>query len=172
MVEGVGGRLIEARGSANQKAFAQLLGVHVNTYARWERNEAECGVGALARLYQLGINPTWIATGHGQMQLADEERLASQAGRLDEATIASALKLLKWAFELQGARYDPLEDPDLLVDTYAFLAEHEGSVTPDNLVDFSKRLAEKRAKEADRVTREQGAGGAEPGEGDPRKGAG
>ena len=61
--------------------------------------------------------------------------------------ITEAIKLLAWAFDLQGARYDPSKDPDLLAETYAFLIEHDGSVTPDNLVDFSKRLAEKRATE-------------------------
>lgn len=65
MVAGVGQRLVEVRGPALQKAFAKLLGVHVNTYARWERGESECGASALARLYQLGINPTWVVTGRG-----------------------------------------------------------------------------------------------------------
>lgn len=75
----------------------------------------------------------------------------SQATRLDPETIVAAVKLLSWAFELQDAVYDPAKDPDLLADTYAFLMEHDGKVTPDNLVDFSKRLAEKRAKEAGRA---------------------
>lgn len=127
----------------------------------------------LARLcYAADVRLDWLATGESPMR-PEKGALgaASQAGRLDPATIVSALKLLSWAFELQGATYDPAVDPDLLADTYVFLVEHGGSVTPDNLVDFSKRLAEKRAKEADRATREQGAGGAVPGEGNPGAGS-
>lgn len=79
MVAGVGARLVRVRGKAPQREFAELLGVHVNTYARWERNEAECGVSALARLYQLGINPTWVVTGEGLMKVADASAVAEAA---------------------------------------------------------------------------------------------
>lgn len=90
MVSGVGARLVDVRGRALQKAFAQLLGVHVNTYARWERGEAEIGASALARLFQLGISPTWVVTGKGTKLLRDEAP-ASPELRREELTMAIQL---------------------------------------------------------------------------------
>ena len=115
-----------------------------------------------------GVRLEWLATGEEPMYESEPpSQVKSQAARLDPETIVSAVKLLSWAFELQDAVYDPAKDPDLLADTYLFLIEHDGIVTPDNLVDFSKRLAAKRAKEAGGA-KHQGPGGATPGSGDPR----
>lgn len=116
MVSGVGGRLAEVRGPALQKAFAQLLGVHVNTYARWERGEAEIGASALARLHQLGVNPTWVVTGKGGKQLVE----ASSPGlRREELSMAIQLA----AEALEGKSLPPEKHAELVSLVYEGLLE-------------------------------------------------
>lgn len=151
-------RLVQIRGGRSQVEFAKDVGLHKNTVARYEAGEREPDGDYLKRLMALGYNANWILTGDGPQRLEGALQSQSQVPRLDPDTITAALKLLSWAFELQGATYDPAKDPDLLADTYAFLAEHEGSVTPDNLVDFSKHLAQKRAAQKEDVSAQKGTG--------------
>lgn len=117
MVAGVGQRLVEVRGPALQKAFAKLLGVHVNTYARWERGESECGASALARLYQLGINPTWVVTGRGPKKREAAE--SSHLPRQEELKVA--LRLVAEA--LTGKSLPPEKYAELVSLVYEGLAE-------------------------------------------------
>lgn len=157
---GIGSRIgLAADRLKRRTTAAKAMGVSADALQRYIREENEPPFGALARLCgAAGVRLEWLASGEGPMLAAETAPLSqSQVARLDPEMIRSAVKLLGWAFELQGGVYDPAKDPDLLADTYAFLAEHGGSVTPDNLVDFSKRLAAKRAEEERRA--KQGAGG-------------
>jgi hypothetical protein len=144
-----------------QKA-SEIAERSVDQLGKYVKGAAEPPFLPLIRLCEAaGVRMEWLATGTGPMLLSETaQQRGSQSARLDAETMRSALKLLTWAFELQGASYDPARDPDLLVETYAFLDEHGGSVTPDNLVDFSRRLAEKRAQEA--LRGKQGGSGSVP----------
>ena len=161
---GIGSRIASASELiGTRSAASQVMNVSGAALQRYIKEDNEPPFGALARLCAAAsVRLEWLASGEGPMRAGEEAGPAqsSQLVRLDPEMIRSAVKLLSWAFELQGAVYDPAKDPDLLADTYEFLAAHGGSVTPDNLVDFSKRLAAKRAEEGSRA-RQQGrkAGG-------------
>lgn len=61
----VGARLVEIRGTKAQPARAEELGVHKNTYARWERDEVPVSTEAVATMVQEGWNANWVLTGEG-----------------------------------------------------------------------------------------------------------
>lgn len=61
----IGKRLVLARGGRSQGDQAVRLGVHKNTYARWERGEREIGADGLRKLLDEGHNPVWLLTGQG-----------------------------------------------------------------------------------------------------------
>lgn len=65
----IGRRLAQIRGPESQGDFATRLGVHKNTYARWERDEREPGASELRALVALGWNANWILTGEGPERL-------------------------------------------------------------------------------------------------------
>lgn len=61
----IGRRIATIRGSGQQSAMAEWLGVHKNTYARWERGEREIAGEALAKLVEAGWDANWLLTGEG-----------------------------------------------------------------------------------------------------------
>lgn len=120
------------------------MGVHKNTYARWEREERELGASDLARLIAMGWNPNWVLTGDGPERMGGNESAQqrhSQAVRLDVGRLKSAVKLLEVALELSGKVMGPADKADLVADLYTWLDDHGDALTPDNLVDFNSRLS-------------------------------
>lgn len=67
----IGARLVLVRGRELQSEMANKLGVHKNTYARWERGERELGVDALAGLVRLGWSANWLVSGLGAERLSE-----------------------------------------------------------------------------------------------------
>lgn len=51
-----------------QTEMADVIGVHKNTYGRWERGEREMGIEALYALREQGIDLNWLITGVGHIQ--------------------------------------------------------------------------------------------------------
>jgi transcriptional regulator with XRE-family HTH domain len=70
MVQGIGQRLVQIRGAVSQPARADQLGVHRNTYARWERSEADISAAGLAALAAEGWSTNWVLTGLGRERIA------------------------------------------------------------------------------------------------------
>lgn len=93
----LGLRLLKTRSSKSQPERAAELGVHKNTYARWERDEAEIGAEALTRIVGEGWNVNWLLTGEGPELLEslavaeDGAGYASHAVQLDRLTLALQL---------------------------------------------------------------------------------
>lgn len=119
----IGKRLEQARLRLGhlQAGMADLLGVHKNTYGRWERGEREMGAAALAGLHSIGWNLNWVLTGEGPERLealqdsgfsgnAASQAAASQPVRLADITLA--VQLAEEA--LEGKRLGP-EDYGQLV---------------------------------------------------------
>ena len=65
----VGQRLAIVRGGSSQGDQAERLGVHKNTYARWERGEREIGADGLIGLLHQGVNANWLLTGEGPKEV-------------------------------------------------------------------------------------------------------
>lgn len=70
----IGSRLAQLRGTEPQADFAKKIGVHKNTWARWERGERALDIGALLALRAMGINTDWVLSGEGPQYLADLAR--------------------------------------------------------------------------------------------------
>jgi len=104
----IGTRLERARGRRNQGEMADALGVHKNTYARWERGQREIGAEALAALAAEGWNINWLLTGAGPERL-DSLRQASghDSQGLRQPDLIMAVQLAQEA--LDG---DTLAPPD------------------------------------------------------------
>lgn len=66
---GVKDRLAHIRGGMTQAARAEKLGIHVNTYSRWERGERSPDPYSLTVLATEGWNINWLLTGEGPQRL-------------------------------------------------------------------------------------------------------
>lgn len=80
--EGVAARLKELRGRIKQDAFADMLGISLSTWARYERGERLPDGNLLLRFQDDGISLDWLIKGVGQKRWrglteADAEALAS-----------------------------------------------------------------------------------------------
>ncbi len=80
----IGSRLAQLRGTEPQADFAKKIGVHKNTWARWERGERALDIEALLALRAMGINTDWVLSGEGPQYLADLARPAVDTGPLME----------------------------------------------------------------------------------------
>lgn len=99
----------------------------------------------------------WLISGTGPRR-HDGTRLredagsydASQSLRMDPATITAALKLLRLTLENLNLKFDNEVDGTPLAYAYEYLAKHqEQTVTPENVVDFSKFLTARLKGERD-----------------------
>lgn len=51
----------------NQDEFAQLLGIAIRSYIRYEKGERTVPADILATIGELGVNLNWLLTGQGAM---------------------------------------------------------------------------------------------------------
>lgn len=77
-LDSVGGRIKHARGSMEQKEFAEFLGVARQTLIRYEKNDRKPDVDFITTLYEkCGIEPLWLLTGQGERGFRLSPREAS-----------------------------------------------------------------------------------------------
>lgn len=143
---------------------AIAAGISTDQLARYEKGAAP-SFPPLAKLaIAKGVSLDWLATGAGSMYGEPPEAAPNKGShptRLDRDILREAVKLLRAIYDLAGARYDVEEDPDVLIETYLFLTEHEGNLSHAEVIDLSKRLADRRrAKEADHAKRQGEPGSA------------
>lgn len=153
----VGSRLLIARGSLSQGAFAKRLGVHKNTYARWERDEREVGADALVALARLDIDIVWLLTGSGVSQpvdpaetgidvahkdlaqadrelsqadrnIARADRGRSQAARLDVERLRTAIETVEEALHVTDRTASPEGKAALVAAVYELFLDGEADV--------------------------------------------
>lgn len=138
--------LIKAIGSASE--VARKCGFSEGVVRSWRDGKSDPSRDRCIALAKgTGASLLWIVAGEGPMWASEiPPQSHSQSLRLEIETIVETIKLLRWAFKLEGAEFDPVLDWKLLEETYEFVVSHDGKFTPDNLVDFSKRLAERRAQ--------------------------
>lgn len=98
---------------------------------------------------------------------------ASHFMKIDPPTIAAATRLVRLTFRNLDVDFDNEQDGVPLALAYQYLlARQQRVVTPDNLVDFSKKLAEK-LRESEDARRSEGAGAVSEGnrgQGEARRG--
>jgi transcriptional regulator with XRE-family HTH domain len=129
----------------NQSAVSQyLLGYIPLNYM---------AVLGFARL--LGVDPASIRSDLPEQNFSVAEPGAgyapqSQSLRIDPATIAAATRLVRLTFENLSVEFDSEEDGTPIALAYEYLlARQQRVVTPENLVDFSKKLAERLREKTD-----------------------
>jgi transcriptional regulator with XRE-family HTH domain len=78
---GIGERIKNIRSAMRQEAFAELIGVHLNTVGRWERGQRTPDIDDLNKILAAfpKINPAWLLTGEG-----DKERKSGVGQLLSE----------------------------------------------------------------------------------------
>lgn len=174
-LQGIGRRIaavVEAVGT--RKFAAELMGVSTDALQRYIRDENKPTLEAVARLcLAANVSLEWVVTGNGEMgenpwQAAPHKE--SQGGRFDREILHMAVKLIRAIYDLVGAKYDVEADPDVLIETYVYLVEHDGEVSSADVIDLSKRLADRRRAKEMRDGHQQGtsgsaAGGAGSGQG-------
>lgn len=94
---------------------------------------------------QAGLTHGWMDVAHEAPVVPSTENSASHSLRIDPEIIASALRLLRLTFaNLDIDDFDNEQDGTPLAYAYEYLLKRgELTVTPDNLIDFSKALADR-----------------------------
>lgn len=109
----LGKRLQHIRSGSSQEEFAKELGVHKNTFARWERDEREPSASDLLVLVQKGWNPYWLLTGDGPERLdALPDAVSGPSQSLRPDTLKMAVTLAQEA--LDGLTLDPGDYAELV----------------------------------------------------------
>lgn len=142
-------RLTTVRGNKSQPARAQELGVHKNTYARWERDEVPVAAEALEVMLKEGWSANWLLAGIGPARLETLGRPShkgSQEERPDFGRLRTAIRLLEAGIELAHVDLPPEDKAEVLEDLYGWLADQGDVLTPDNLVDFNRFLSARLKK--------------------------
>lgn len=150
-------RLIEARvasGFAAPKAAADKAGITPSALYQLENGTTKSlraeTAHKLALVYS-GFRIEWLINGSGPSRATENQVSDSAASyrtshalRIDPEIIASAIKLVRLSFENLGLEFDNEQDGVPLAFAYTYLLEREQSeVSLENLVDFSKKLAER-----------------------------
>lgn len=109
-----------------------------------------------------GLSFGWLDTGRSRIA-EDLAHYASQSARLDPVTLASAFKLVRLSCEALEVTFDPEKPGDSVLVLLACDYMDEQStetVTPDNVVDFTKLLRKKLRESNEEPTKHAGAPGA------------
>jgi hypothetical protein len=87
----------------------------------------------------------WMDNVHGEM---------SQPARLDPAMLGLSIKALTIVEERRGVKFDPVAQPERVVQAYAMCAEIKGEPTEADLIDLGAKIAQ--ALEANQGVAEDG----------------
>ena len=123
-------RLAHIRGHRSQAAFAQVIGIHKNSWGNYERGEREIGAEALTRLAAEGWNINWLLTGEGPERL---EALSgagfsrSQAVRVDGETLRDSVEAVDAALAAMHVDASGAERAALYSAMYEYLASGDAS---------------------------------------------
>lgn len=179
-------RLILARessGFANTKRAAEAAGITPSALYQLESGKTKSLAGdtaeRLARIYPK-FRIEWLISGRGHpaVEEGDQSRIAEATGDyashdlgISSERLSASIKLIRLACEQLDVPFQAEEDGHLVVLAYNYLQGlAESSVTPENLVDFTKRLRQKKLEAQNaKITAEFGeARGGAGGEGKPR----
>lgn len=142
-------RLYEAaelsqKGSVTQAELARLLNTTSQVIKNWE-SRGVSKAGATTVQAALGVNATFVLEGTGPALLTPPTGGAdpSQAERLDFQTIGDAVEVLRRYLAILGKDPKWVSNPEMLEVAFAVVSESEETVTSNNVIDFTERLARK-----------------------------
>lgn len=146
----------ESSGFANTKRAAEAAGITPSALYQLESGKTKSLAGdtaeRLARIYPK-FRIEWLISGRGHPTSDEAGALAatdlgsspsSHDLGISAERLSASIKLIRLACEQLDVPFDPEDDGDLIVLAYQYLQGlAESSVTPENLVDFTKRLRQK-----------------------------
>ncbi|KAA2285448.1 helix-turn-helix transcriptional regulator [Arenimonas fontis] len=146
----------ESSGFANTKRAAEAAGITPSALYQLESGKTKSLAGdtaeKLARIYPK-FRIEWLISGRGHPTYDEAGALAatdlgsspsSHDLGISAERLSASIKLIRLACEQLDVPFDPEDDGDLIVLAYQYLQGlAESSVTPENLVDFTKRLRQK-----------------------------
>lgn len=146
----------ESSGFANTKRAAEAAGITPSALYQLESGKTKSLAGdtaeRLARIYPK-FRIEWLISGRGHPTSDEVGALAatdlgsspsSHDLGISAERLSASIKLIRLACEQLDVPFDPEDDGDLIVLAYQYLQGlAESSVTPENLVDFTKRLRQK-----------------------------
>ena len=107
----------------NQAQAANLLGVPVATFIKWEVGTRAPGAAAMEAFVTAGgINANWLLTGEGPMLLGDLQA-AGWSGALDRERMAMAVEALEEVLLEAGRTMAPAKKAQVLLAAYDLLEE-------------------------------------------------
>ena len=149
-------RLLRARlesGYAKRSPAARKIGISASALSQLEDGRSQAmkwdTIQGLATTYPK-FRIEWLVEGEepvyrpGAVPGEEDLQAAYHSLRIDPDTIAASIKLVRLSFLNLGLQIDQEQNGLPLAFAYEYLIERdESEVTADNVVDFSKRLAER-----------------------------
>lgn len=123
----------------NQAQAANLLGVPVATFIKWEVGTRAPGAAAMEAFVTAGgINANWLLTGEGPMLLGDLQA-AGWSGALDRERMRISLKAIEMGLKATERVMAPAAKAELLLAVYDLL--EDSSVTEEKVMNIVKLAA-------------------------------
>lgn len=123
----------------NQGQAANLLGVPIATFIKWEVGTRAPGAAAMEAFVTAGgINANWLLTGEGPMLLGDLQA-AGWSGALDRERMRISLKAIEMGLKATERVMAPAAKAELLLAVYDLL--EDSSVTEEKVMNIVKLAA-------------------------------
>ena len=132
--------------------LAAFAGIAKTTLSDLEAGASKSSSALHKIAERLGVSPRWLETGQGAKHRVSEPQ--SQYARLDFERVGAAVQVLREYLELMDETASWVADPVMLSVAYAVVVEFDEPAAPSNLLDMTKRLAE-RIRNAARSANEQ-----------------
>jgi transcriptional regulator with XRE-family HTH domain len=105
----------------SQKEFADHLGVHKNTWARYERGERSVDADVLIALRARDVNPNWVLTGEGPKMLSELEPAEPSAWSPD--LMRQVIEGVEIALDRNDREMSPEDKASLILSVYELYAD-------------------------------------------------
>lgn len=119
---GIGKRLVALRAQMGltQAQLAETVGVALRTYVASEAEERAMDAGEMAVLAGMGVNLTWLLTGHGSMMIGEPSTTPAEndpvlvattevAGDMDDELMARVVDTIARAYKDAGVALAPMD---------------------------------------------------------------
>lgn len=150
----IGERIREERETQgiSRAELAAFAGLAKTTLSDLEAGASKSSSALHKIAERLGVATRWLETGQGAKHRVAEPQ--SQYARLDFERVGAAVQVLREYLELMDEPASWVADPVMLSVAYTVVVEFDEPAAPTNLLDMTKRLAE-RIRNAARSGNEQ-----------------
>lgn len=142
---GIGKRLVALRAQMGltQAQMAETVGVALRTYVASEAEERAMDAGEMAVLAGMGVNLTWLLTGHGSMMIGEPSTTSAEsdpapaaatevASDIDDELMARVVDTIARAYKEAGVALAPMDLGRLAGMHYRRVSRTNGPGSPLN----------------------------------------